>query len=1626
MPTGQIQQSDRHPQQQYIPTTGLNGNWQSDKDMPHRREMIQHIVKMLKKDKNGSPEWLSKLPQMAKQLEVSLYRNARSFEAYADMNTLKHRLQAIAIEVSKKAKDQQGGRPDSRSDRQYPNGMRSSSQSRDMMRSGSASSASTHRHSNTTMSTSQQPQSHRHVVNMDEINPSLGGTSSSNYGSSSRPGSSSSRDFANGSSGRSSSGQGGGSSLSPPGQNRNDPDWKTRIRHKQQRLLLLHHSAKCPHEDGKCTVTPHCADMKKLWRHMEGCKDNNCRVHHCFSSRAILSHYRKCKDRACPACGPVRETVRKGQTSKSSSSSSQSRGMINAQDQQSLRPSSSSGGHSMMSFSADPRSISSTPPVQNSQAPPPPIEMMNNNVPGGSFSSSSSVPGSFQQPPRQPQSHSSMPPPASGQNFTSSMPPYHSNRNESSSMSQSSSQQVQPLYKPPSTSAPAPSSSDPFASNLGDSSELSISSSSMPPNGSGASSGGQRRNDSEWQRVRHKQQRLLLLRHASKCQYESGKCPVTPHCASMKKLWEHIAHCKNQQCTVQHCMSSRYVLSHYRRCKDARCPACGPVRDTIRKTHEKERQKQKQQQQQQQQQVPVASSSIPFPNEPTSSSGRSSSASNQLSSGHGARASSTSPTSSSQFQPVLKKAKVEHTPSIPPSITPSSSSMPVKSKTAKESKPATKVVSSSASAPSGKKATKQNEDHSLINSFTVEQIEKHVASLDRKLQLPPAKLKSKCLEVLKGLQQHQHGWVFNTPVDPVELGLPDYFVIIKKPMDLGTVNKRIENGSYHFIEEFEADVRLTFENAMTYNEEGSVVHDMAKELKEKFAVDYKKLVLQLENEDRERRQNDRACTLCGCEKLLFEPPVYFCNGMNCASKRIRRNSHFYVGGNGQYFWCNTCYNELDGSIPIELSIDLSVQKADLTKKKNDESHEESWVQCDSCEKWIHQICGLFNTRQNKEHHSKYHCPKCLLENRKKLKGDKPEPKPAGAEDLPRTILSEWLEKHVKNKVAEKRRELAEEKAAAEKIPVEEAMKTVDKGGRITIRQVTSTDRKHEVRELMKARYAFKNYPDEFGFRCKCLVVFQNLDGVDVVLFALYVYEHGEDNPAPNNRCVYISYLDSVHFMRPRKLRTTVYHEILIAYLDYVRQKGYVTAHIWACPPLKGDDYIFYAKPEDQKTPRDARLKQWYIDMLTECQKRNIAGKVTNMYDLYFSNYKLDATAVPYLEGDYFPGEAENIIKDLKEGNGKKAGGTGGKKKKKQSKAKNNRGTRATGLDEDALAASGIFEHKSIEEGGRDQVMIKMGETIQPMKESFIVAYLNHKDAKSEDMVVPEEIVKYREEAAEKKNSSKKRDASGNIRGISCLKVTDMKNLKDSNGQRIKLIDDDAEEMDCEFFNNRQAFLNLCRGNHYQFDELRRAKHTSMMVLWHLHNRDAPKFVQQCVSCAREILTGNRYHCNTCPDYDLCEDCYKNPNANRGACSHKLQAIPVETNNNEDPQAGNKSGLTEAQRKERQRNLLLHIQLIEHAARCNDPSCTSSNCAKMKSYLNHGRVCKVRASGGCKICKRIWTLLRIHAQKCKDTVCPVPQCMAIRERIRQLAKQQQAMDDRRRQEMNRMRMSMNSG
>ena len=47
--------------------------------------------------------------------------------------------------------------------------------------------------------------------------------------------------------------------------------------------------------------------------------------------------------------------------------------------------------------------------------------------------------------------------------------------------------------------------------------------------------------------------------------------------------------------------------------------------------------------------------------------------------------------------------------------------------------------------------------------------------------------------------------------------IPDYFVVIKKPMDLGTIKNALGNGGYNANPQgVLADIKLTFENCKTY------------------------------------------------------------------------------------------------------------------------------------------------------------------------------------------------------------------------------------------------------------------------------------------------------------------------------------------------------------------------------------------------------------------------------------------------------------------------------------------------------------------------------------------------------------------------------------------------------------------------------------------------------------------------------------------------------------------------------------------------------------------------------------------------------------------------------------------
>jgi len=44
--------------------------------------------------------------------------------------------------------------------------------------------------------------------------------------------------------------------------------------------------------------------------------------------------------------------------------------------------------------------------------------------------------------------------------------------------------------------------------------------------------------------------------------------------------------------------------------------------------------------------------------------------------------------------------------------------------------------------------------------------------------------------IVKAMLAHKGGFWFAAPVDPVALNLPDYFTVVKNPMDLGTHRRR--------------------------------------------------------------------------------------------------------------------------------------------------------------------------------------------------------------------------------------------------------------------------------------------------------------------------------------------------------------------------------------------------------------------------------------------------------------------------------------------------------------------------------------------------------------------------------------------------------------------------------------------------------------------------------------------------------------------------------------------------------------------------------------------------------------------------------------------------------------------
>jgi bromodomain-containing factor 1 len=77
-------------------------------------------------------------------------------------------------------------------------------------------------------------------------------------------------------------------------------------------------------------------------------------------------------------------------------------------------------------------------------------------------------------------------------------------------------------------------------------------------------------------------------------------------------------------------------------------------------------------------------------------------------------------------------------------------------------------------------------------------------------------------------------WPFQLPVDPVALNIPTYHKIIKKPMDISTIEKKLQAGQYENAKEFEQDMRLMFSNCYKFNPAEHAVYRCGKEYEQLF------------------------------------------------------------------------------------------------------------------------------------------------------------------------------------------------------------------------------------------------------------------------------------------------------------------------------------------------------------------------------------------------------------------------------------------------------------------------------------------------------------------------------------------------------------------------------------------------------------------------------------------------------------------------------------------------------------------------------------------------------------------------------------------------------------------------
>ncbi len=635
----------------------------------------------------------------------------------------------------------------------------------------------------------------------------------------------------------------------------------------------------------------------------------------------------------------------------------------------------------------------------------------------------------------------------------------------------------------------------------------------------------------------------------------------------------------------------------------------------------------------------------------------------------------------------------------------------------------------------------------------------HIAALRLEAELHPMR------SILTRLMSHQTNnrkGIFNVPVNVQALGLIDYHQIVTRPMDLGTIKRRLHAVAYQSREEVASDIRLVFTNAMRYNPPSHAVYKAAKDLLLYFEQSLHDLkesgessegtateqitsievepsqsshpktiarmvstvedeVSKLVNEDGRLEQGNKAniknicsldpftaavrldvavqkrslrlpatflphscgtckgrtCQMCKQGCLYHEPALMVCHGAQCEGTRLRKGSVYYVSADGNRHYCQRCYTNLTPVIPGMSENDPCRYKQALLKRFNNEEIAEEWLNCSKCSIGVHSICAMHNGYVHNE--SDFLCLECRDIHNDTADRTLPhslvpkcgftfisgsdvpvataslgilEGNTLTAESLPACAISSFIQAKVGKRM--------------------QGTPNADKT--ITVRVISDSSRHFSIPDVVRRHFRMVTKSDEIveppvqvQYRQKAITLFQKIDGLDVCIFCMYVQEYDDSkgneadllhlSKTSQNKRVYIAYIDSVEHFRPRECRTEVYQEILVAYLATTRARGFETAHIWACPPSRGNSFVFWNHPSSQRTPNHERLISWYHGALSRAIGCGVVTDVKSLFESQFEvsssnleseNSNTEATRYgrticpPLLDGDFWIEEAVRI------------------------------------------------------------------------------------------------------------------------------------------------------------------------------------------------------------------------------------------------------------------------------------------------------------------------------------------------------------------------------------------------